>query len=362
MYPRIRNQILPAALTAALLCLLAWLAGQSAAVTQMLQARTVLCLQTLIPSLFGCMALCDLLTASGAAAWLGTKLRHPAKLLRIPPEVLCIFLVSQIAGYPVGTVLLRRMTEQGRLSGAAAAKLSCVCFGGGPAFLVGLAGVQLFGSAAAGWLMLGACVLANCILLVLTCRSQDSVSNEESAAAAVRLNAECITSAVSRTMRSLAGICGMVLLFGILTLLCDFLGIIALSVRLGGAAGISEQTVRAFFAAFMDVTALQGLFFCGLPFRPLLAISAGMLSFGGICVHWQCLALGSGTVSARRLLCIRLSAALLTALITYAAAGAITLPEAAEVFAHSTKLTENGSVLPALMIFLTGFPFLIKKD
>ena len=358
----LRGQLLPAALTLLLLCVLALLAGNAAAVTQVLQKRTVLCLQTLIPSLFGCMALCELLTESGAAAWLGTRLRRPARLLRLPPEVLSIFLVSQIAGYPVGTVLLRRLTGAGRLPQETAARLACICFGGGPAFLVGLAGVQLFGSAAAGWLMLAACILSNCLLLLLCGLPPAAQKDAAPEPVSVRLTAECITGAVSRTMRSLAGICGMVLLFGILTQLCAFCGITALLSRAGAAAGLSPQTVQAFFAAWMDVTALQGVFFCGIPFRPLLAAAAGLLSFGGICVHWQCLALGGGMVSARRLFCIRLLAAAFTALITYAAAGLIPLPETAPVFAHSTKLTENGSFLPAFMIFLTGFPFLLKKD
>ena len=145
-------------ITALLLIVTAAAAVNADAAAEMLRLRIAYCLETLIPSLFGCMVLANMLTASGAAAWLGYQLRVPARLMRIPPELLTVFLISQTAGYPVGAMLLRQMAEQGRLHPDDAARASYACFGGGPAFLVGLAGVQLFGSAAAGGLILGACV------------------------------------------------------------------------------------------------------------------------------------------------------------------------------------------------------------
>lgn len=355
-----RNQTAAAAVTLLLLTGFILLAGNAGVFAEILRSRTVLCLQTLIPSLFGCMALTDVLTASGAAVWLGGRMRPLAKRLHIQPELLTVFLVSQIAGYPVGTLLLRQMAEHGRLSPADAARLSGVCFGGGPAFLVGLAGVQLFGSAAAGWLMLGACVCANLILLMLLRPKSQPLPDMQ--AVRVRLNAECITGAVSRTMRSLAGICGMVMLFGIVTQLCGMLGVTAVLIRIGGAAGISAQTVRALTAAVLDITQLEQLFSCGISFRSLLALSAALLSFGGICVHWQCLALGGRTLRAGHLLGMRTAAAVLTFLLTFAAAGKIPLPESAAVFAARAAVSKTGSILPSLLIFCTGFPFLIKKD
>ena len=71
----IRTAHRPAVRTAAaamlpllIFCLLAAHAADTAAVTA---DRMRLCLETLIPSLFGCMAAANLLTGTGAAAWLG---------------------------------------------------------------------------------------------------------------------------------------------------------------------------------------------------------------------------------------------------------------------------------------------------
>lgn len=307
------------------------------------------------------MAAANLLWATGAGAWLGCRLRLIGKLLRMPAAVCGIFPVSQLAGYPVGTLLLQRSAGNGAVSEADAAAYAYCCFGGGPAFLVGLAGVQLFGSAAAGWCIFGACVLANCALALLV-RHAKSDNADAAPQCRVRFAPALLTAAVSDAMRSLMQICGMVLLFGIILVLCDLLGITSLLVCIGETCGIAPQTVRALFAACMDITQLPALFRCGLSFDILLPLSGALLSFGGICVHFQCLALGGRRLHAGRLLCARLLAAVLTFLMIRFAVGFLPLPEAVETAAQPSAALKIGSPVPAMLIFCTGFPFLIKKD
>lgn len=346
------SAVVPLALLAALLLT----AVDAKRVSLVLCERILFCFETLIPSLFGCMALAEMLTASGAGAWFGRWLRLP----HFPPAAAGIFAVSQIAGYPVGTILLQRAVGEGVLSRDDAARLTGVCFGGGPAFLVGLAGAQLFGSAAAGWCMLGACIAANIAsACILHPRETLRGSTEQ---ANCRLTAQMVTGAVSSAMRSLAQICGMVLLFAVVLLLGEKTGLTALTAHLIGLFGVPQQTARALLTAFCDVTQLPALFRCGLSFSTLLPVTAFLLSFGGICVHCQCLAAGRGLVSLPRLLVTRLLAALLAALLTAVLAPLIPLPETASVFAPNTAWSQTQSVLPGFLIFCVGFPFFIKKD
>lgn len=350
-----------AGMTAAiLLILIALTAVNAAAVAALLWQRIRLCLETLIPSLFGCMVLANLLTAGGAAAWLGGRMRHFARLLRIPPEVLTIFVISQIAGYPVGTLLLRQCADRGRIPQDTAARMSYVCFGGGPAFLVGLAGAQMFGNAAAGWCMMAACIAANLILLVISGHGLPQTAALPPVT--VRSSPEMLTEAVRDAMRSLAAICGMVLLFGVMMQLCEVIGLTAGLCALAGRLGIAPQTVRALFAAVSDVTQLPYLMHCGLSYRILFSLTGGLLSFGGICVHLQCEALGGGRVRMGKMLVIRLFAALLTAWMLYPLSGMLSLPEQAAAFAVRRAVPAIGSPFPALLIFCTGFPILLKKD
>lgn len=350
-----------AAMTAFILLLCIILtAGNAAAAADVLRQRVVLCLETLIPSLFGCMVLANLLTASGAAAWLGERMRPAARLLHIPPEAMTVFCISQIAGYPVGTLLLRQSADAGRMPPEAAARLSCACFGGGPAFLVGLAGAQMFGSAAAGWYLMAACVISNLILLTVLGRGLPQTAG--AVPVTVRSSPEMLTEAVRDALRSLAAICGMVLLFGGGMQLCDVIGLTGGLCVLGGRLGIPAQTVRAVLAAAADVTQLPYLMHCGLSYCILFPLAGGMLSFGGICVHLQCAALGGGRIRFGRMVGIRLFAALLTALMLYPLAGMTALPEHTAVFAVQHAVPAAGSPLPALLIFCTGFPILLKKD
>ena len=355
-----RFQIRAAAAALLLLILFFLLAAHAAETAAVTAERLRLCLETLIPSLFGCMAAANLLTDSGAAAWIGCRIRFAARLLRLPPELLTVFLVSQIAGYPVGTLLLCRMTAAHRLPEDAAGHLACVCFGGGPAFLVGFAGSRLFGSAAAGWMMLGGCVLSNLLLLILMPKPR--LADEDSSSPTVRITADALPDAVSGAMRSLAAICGMVLLFGILMLLCELTGITGILIRLGGCAGLSAQTVRALTAALSDVTQLNQIFGCGYSFRLLLPLSAALLSFGGICVQLQCTTLSGGLLRLRHLLAARLAASCLTFLIICVLSGIFDVSQTVSAMAHPAVLSRSGSPLPAFLIFCTGFPFLIKKD
>jgi len=350
-----------AGMTAAiLLILIALTAVNAAAVAELLRQRIQLCLETLIPSLFGCMVLANLLTACGAAAWLGSRMRPLAQIMHIPPEVLTIFVISQIAGYPVGTLLLRQSADCGHIPQDIAARMSYVCFGGGPAFLVGLAGAQMLGNAAAGWCMMATCIAANLILLAIFGHGLPQTA--EFSPATVRSSPEMLTEAVRDAMRSLAAICGTVLMFGVMMQLCEAIGLTAGLCVLAGRFGIAPQTVRALLAAVSDVTQLPYLMHCGLSYRILFSLTGGLLSFGGICVHLQCTALGGGRVRMGKMLVIRLFAALLTAWMLYPLTGMFALPEQAAVFAVHRAVPAAGSPIPALLIFCTGFPILLKKD
>ncbi len=347
-----RNRLPQALAAIALLLLLLLTAHRADAAAAVISDRLRLCAETLIPSLFGCTLLADLLRESGAGQWLGGRLGLLRRALRLSSALTGIFLVSQLAGYPVGAMLLRQECERGRLSEADAAVFSCAAFGGGPAFLVGLCGVQLFGSAAAGWLLWGACFAANCAAARLL--SPRSVPLHPPAP--VHFTVTMIPQAVSGTVAGMLQICGTVVLFGLAAWLCELLGIAAILVKIGALAGISAQTVRAAAAAVLDVTRLTELLHCGIRFQVLLPLTAAMLSFGGLCVQMQCLALGVRGMRPLRLLCTRLLTALLAALLTALAVPLLPLPEAAPAMAQGAEISQTGSLLPGILILLTGFP------
>ena len=339
------------------------LSAHAEAVSAVLYGRVMLCLRTLVPSLYGCTMLGALLCMSGAAQALGHSLRFAADRLHLSHGAFGIFLVSQLAGYPVGSMLLRQASERGDLTEQDAARLSCVCFGGGPAFLIGLAGGQLLGSNACGLCIMLCGMCANLIMAAVMRPQREPA--RESGGSGCRLDAGMLTDAAAAAVRSMTMICAAVLLFGVIGCTAELCGILRLLTALGGVCGIAPHTVRAAVSAFADVTQLADLAACGLPDPVLIPLTAGLLSFGGCCVLIQCRAVGVRSLRLRTLFLSRISAALLTAFLVRLCLPLLplSLPEcAAEAFAHQTAVSESGSVLPALLIFLTGFPFLLKKD
>ncbi len=345
-----------AAIGLLLLILLILLAQNGAAAADILRERVTLCLQTLIPALYGCTAAALLLRETGAAERLGAGCKRTAHLLGIPADRLAVFAVSQLAGYPVGSLLLRDLPARARRT----ERLCALCYGCGPAFAVGFAGGTLFGDAFAGWMLLCACILSNLLLALLTRRSIPHTPPPPPVQ--LHFSAEMLPDTASGTMKTMSQICGMVLLFGVVRALCDLLGVTAAAVRFGGLFGVNAQTARAVFSCILDVTQLPALFRCGLSYRLLLSLTGALLSFGGLCVMLQCQAVGRGNCRLRTLIFMRIFAAVLTFLLLYAAAPLHVPTETAAVFAPRTAVSGSGSVLPALLIICTGFPFLIKKD
>ncbi len=352
--------LIPLLLIAAMLLL----SANADAVSAILQSRITFCLTSLIPSLYGCMALGNLLCLSGAGAVLGCRFRRTAAFFRMEPPVFGIFLISQFAGYPVGAALLRQAADHRELPEKDAAALSAVCYGGGPAFLIGFAGKQLSGSTEAGICMMLSCMLANGILAGLLLRNRSGGKSNAVCAYTYKLNARTLTDSVTQAMKGLAQICAAVLLFGIFQYFLECAGAAGAAAAFGSAFGIPAHVTRALLACALDITQLPALFVCGLPRGILLPLAAGLLSFGGFCVQLQCLALGVRSLHSGRLLAVRLLAALLAASLTAAAVPLLPVPEETVVsaFANRAVSSETGSFLPAFLIFLTGFPFLLKKD
>ena len=135
------------------------------AVSEAVKASAASCLEVVVPSLFAFAILAVYLQKSGLYRVALKPLTFPlSKLLRLDEELCAVFVLSNIGGYPVGVKLLSELTEQGRLSERDAGRMMCCCFGSGLGFVVGIAGLKIFGSAAAGLILFAACFAASLLI------------------------------------------------------------------------------------------------------------------------------------------------------------------------------------------------------
>lgn len=277
------------------------------------------CLTVLIPSLFVTMAMSGLLIKCGFISAFG-KLITPVsrRILGINGESALIFVLSQIAGYPVGARLLNIQFSEGRLSKKEAELLSCVCLGSGGAFV--------FGCAAAdrriGWLMLLSTFLSNVLILLLLRPLFNKHGKTPPPPESPDFSGNILIESVTSAGKGMFEICCCVILFSV----------------------VSEMlSTSGTAAAILDITALGELSGTGVP------LVTGLLSFGGICVFLQISAIFRGKLSLVPLIIARLCAGLLSLGICRFLLPFFLSGEAA-VWADSVSLTQHSSPVPSLML------------
>jgi len=245
-----------------------------------------------IPSLFLFMVFANAAVRSPAGAVMARPFRPVARrLLRLPEGEETVVLLSLLGGYPVGAKLIGDQVRAGTLSPREGERMLAYCVNCGPAFLLGGVGASVTGSA-----LFGAELCLSQIAACLTVGFLSSFRMERGRVVRIPVSSRreadtpaalswpvLLVSSVNDAVRSMAAICGFILVFSsvspVLRLLfrelspeaaCVIQGLLEVT---SGCNGLAQ-------AASLD--------------RPLLA--AVFTAFGGICVHLQIAAMlhGSG--------------------------------------------------------------------
>lgn len=266
------------------------------------------CVEVVIPALFAFTVLAVYMQQSGLYTLALKPLTLPlSKLLGIPEELCAVFVLANIGGYPVGARLLSGLVREGRLSRRDAGRMLCCCYGSGPSFVIGTAGMRVFGSAAAGGIIFAACFLSSLVIAVIVCRTGEKITLK-TGNMRCDLSAECFVRSVDSGARVMYTICIMAALFAAVTALLDCSGVSGLVSALLERLGAGSNSARI-FPAFLEVTRVRDM----LPGGAAAPVCAGLLSFGGVCVLMQVTAVSGGNVPVKPLALSRLPAALLSA-------------------------------------------------
>ena len=145
--PNNRNQLQFVTLSAALLLLI----FDSQSVISSAYDAILLCVNTLIPSLFPFFVITSLLTRQ-LMILESRRLRPLERLLRLPNGSGATFLLSLLCGYPIGASMINEQVLQGRISGQDAKRMITFCNNAGPAFIFGI-GTHLFPHIGYCWLI-----------------------------------------------------------------------------------------------------------------------------------------------------------------------------------------------------------------
>lgn len=309
------------------------------------------CLNVIIPSLFAFMVISQIIISSGVYVYISKPFFLISKyLMAIPTDLFFVFLVSSIAGYPIGIKILSDMKKQNIISQRTANVMSVFCFCGGPAFYSGAVGLAVFGNIRVGLLIFVSIIISNAVVACLFCRILKLKSEKRQNK--VNFSAELFTDAVTSTGKSLLVICLMIIFCSSVICILENLN---LFVCIKKIFSLTENQV-VLIKSCLELTYISEL--KGQPFDLLPYITA-VCSFGGVCILIQCAALNKGGVNlkvflAARPLCAVLSGVMCNLLKKYF------IPDTVEVVSINKSVLVNfnnfvPSICLILMILLLNF-------
>lgn len=228
----------------------------------------VLCLRTLIPSLFPFFVLSVLLNQSLLGQNL-PGLKTLGRICGLPQGCESILLLGLLGGYPVGASSIYECYSDHAISKQTAHRLLGFCNNAGPAFIFGMAGT-LFSNPLIPWFLWGIHMLSAIFVGIIL------PHKDNSRCAIAGVPAITLSDALKKSIPIMAGICGWVILFRVIIGFCSrwfmwllpieakslMIGVLELSNGCAELKAIPSEAVR-----FM--------------------LCAGMLAFGGLCVGMQ---------------------------------------------------------------------------
>lgn len=258
------------------------------------------CLEILIPSLFFFMVIASYLVQSGICEALCRPLRGISeKLFRLPYEATAVIILSVVGGYPVGASCAATMAKEGRLSASQAAKLAYIAVAAGPGFLINYVGSALLNRPEAGYVLLGAQIVAVLLTGVIVGHTVKSAPLPFSPPKQVN-SGNLLVSAVQNASRAAFGMCAMVVIF---CALCEAADTV-----------IPSKEVCDIASAMLEIT--NGCH--RIAGKAPLYVTAFFVGFGGLSVHFQIFSiLGSLPVKKRLFFLFRIIQGIIAALATY---------------------------------------------
>lgn len=281
-----------------------------------------LCGTVIIPSLFPFLVLAAALPNLEAGLLLCAPARLLGGLYAAPPRLAPALLMSWLGGYPAGAKVLAGQLDAGELSSQNVERALCFCVNSGPAFLVTVVGLGLFGDLRVGAMLLGCQLLAG----VLTARLLLGSGGVGALPPCPTCNrqyppmAELLVSSVTAATTATLSICAFVVLMGALSTLLTATGVTgALCTGLERISGgwLSPDAAGVLVGGSLEICGGCALA-AGLPPLTLLTVVPFLLSFGGLSVLCQVAAMVGGRgVRLGRFVLSRFLHGLLTGLLAY---------------------------------------------
>lgn len=259
-------------LTSLLAAALLW---DAAGAAETVRRGIELCLASVIPALFPFFVVSSLLVSLGAGRAARILERPFRALFRCGGAGAAAFLLGMLGGYPVGAATVASLVRQGDVSPAEGRRLLAFCSNAGPSFIIGVAGLTVFGSARTGaylYLIHITAAMAAGFLL----RGRRAVTGGTYHPPARPGLISAFLSAVQGAASAMGRVCAFVVFFLVL---------LSLTERVTGP-------LPPWAAGFLELT--NGVLRLS-PTRSGFVTAAALLGWGGLSVHCQTASVLDGT-------------------------------------------------------------------
>lgn len=255
------------------------------------KASLNLCVQLIIPSLFPFFIISGILNALGFPFLLSRLCGKGAqRIFHVSGAGFSAFILGILGGYPLGAAAVCQMLDNGTISDREAEKLLTFCNNSGPAFVLGAVGAGVFNNPEAG-LLLYAVHILSALLTGFLLRGKERFSAPPPQALSCSFS-QALSRAVPQAVINILNVCGFVVCFGVFTGLLESGGFLpAVTDFISSRTALDPSFLSAMLRGMIElgsgVGAMAGFELCPAN----LALAAFLLGFGGLCVHFQTLAL-----------------------------------------------------------------------
>ncbi len=243
------------------------------------------CLTVIIPSLYIFMIISGFLISTNLYKAIGRPFDFISRyIFKIPSEFFSIFLISSVAGYPVGAKLLTDLKTSNKISDIDAETMIGYCYLGGPAFFCGAVGVTLFDNIRVGIIIFVSIFLSNLVLGIIAGLSRRippkcSVKTEYS------ITFDKLINSIISGAKSLFIICAIIVFFSSFICFADKLNVLqTISIWISNLTKADIQNTSAAVRTFIEISQLSG-FSHGC--YELIPVITALMSFGGLCIIMQ---------------------------------------------------------------------------
>ena len=201
-----------------------------------------------------------------------------SRAFHVPGETSSAFFLGAIGGYPLGAKTICQQHKDNILTKQEAEYALVFCCNAGPAFLIGVIGVTLFQSIQIGVSLWGIHLLSAALIGILFRPKRTAIYVKQDTAYQIREFLPALTTSISSGGKTTIHVCTFILFFAILT---EYLRIL-----------LPSSVPTTLFLASMELAGgCLRLGNTGLSQEIVFVLCAGLVGWGGLCVHCQTMTL-----------------------------------------------------------------------